>query len=46
VLGSEFSGDALPVSATSTLKGKPQSWPEPDEFCRVPWSDLVATYGS
>ena len=46
VLASVFSGQPVPVAQKVTLTSRPKHWPEPDDFCEVPWDRLIATYAA
>jgi hypothetical protein len=46
ILASDFSGDPVRISQTKKLKAKPRKWPEPDTFCKIPWSRLASAYAA
>lgn len=43
-IASEFHGDALPPGDPIELTAPPDEWPEHEEICKVPWSQLTATF--
>jgi hypothetical protein len=45
IISQTFAGDDLPTAALRELRVPPRQWPEPAEFCCVPWSELESHYG-
>lgn len=45
-LSSDFSGEALALSAPKVLELEPDVWPQPDAFCAVPWEQLEEHFGA
>jgi hypothetical protein len=42
----EFSGTPIRKPRALPLKAHPDSWPEPEAFCDIPWNDLEKTLAS
>jgi hypothetical protein len=46
VISKTFAGHELAAPPIRKLGASPREWPETDEFCSVPWSDLEGRYAS
>ena len=44
VITKTFAGHELAMAPIRELAAPPREWPETDEFCSVPWSDLEGRY--
>ena len=45
IVSQTFAGDELPGSPARELRASVKKWPQPEEFCSVPWNELETVYG-
>jgi hypothetical protein len=46
VVRTTFSGEALPLASLLELTARPEEWPNSEDYCEIPWTQLEARLGA